>query len=177
MEVLRAIKVRYSCRDYLKKPVPEAFLTDILEAGRLAPSARNTQPWKFLVVKGEKREDVLKVQPMFNSWMKSAPAFIVVVSDKSGNFSERFHMVDLGIAVENMLLRATELGLGTCVCGGADWKKLTKALKLGKGLTAVLVVTVGYPSGKKPLAFRIAEKTGIYKHDRKPLKGISEVLD
>jgi len=177
MDVIRAIKVRYSCRDYLKKPVPEGLIRDVLEAGRLAPSARNTQPWKFIVIRSEeKKRGIMKAQPLFNSWMKSAPVFIVVVSDKRGKFSERYHMVDLGFAVQNMMLRASELGLGTCVTGGARWNNLTKVLGLERGLKAVMVVTVGYPSGKKPLLFKVAEKTGAYKHDRKPLEEIAEFL-
>ena len=178
MDVFKAVKARYSCRGYLEKQVPKKLIKDVLEAARLAPSARNTQPWKFLVIQDKgKKEAILKIQPGFNSWMKNVPVLIVVVSDTRGRFSERYHLIDLGFAVENMLLRACELGLGTCVSGGAEWDKLTKALNLEKGLKAVLVVTLGYPSGKKPLLFNIAEKTRLYKHAKKPFKEIVEFFD
>jgi len=106
--MIPAIKKRHSIRQYKKKEVPEEMVKDILKAGMFAPSAKNQRSWEFIIVK-----DTKKLVPL-TIWtlpLKTAPLAIVVIADKN----KSSHWVeDCSAAVENMMLQATEIGLGTC---------------------------------------------------------------
>lgn len=119
---------RESCRDYTGEAVPREALDRILEAGRLAPSACNSQPWHFYVADNGGSLEKLKeyVQPMgSNKFTSKAGALIAIVGTKP-NLPERvgniigdkdFSSIDIGIAVANMTLAARDLGYGTCILG------------------------------------------------------------
>lgn len=152
------ISQRRSIRQYLDKPVEKEKITQALEAARLAPSASNAQPWRFIVATGAKREQILSeglgglVVP--NSWAKTAPAVIVVCSSTNifkhalGEKVQgtQYHLIDLGIAMEHFVLKATELGLGTCYIGWFNAKNIKSALNLPGSWKVDCVITLGYPA-------------------------------
>ena len=107
MEALEAIRRRRSVRKYTGEPVPRSHLEDIVDAGRLAATGGNRQPWEFVVVTDTAMIDKLKVAAQ---WMDRAGAIIAVVMDESS----RWWLEDGSAAIENMLLAGTALGYGSC---------------------------------------------------------------
>jgi len=152
------ISERRSVRKYLEKPVEREKLEAVIEAARLAPSACNAQPWRFVVVTepGVKKrllEEGLGGVVVPNAWAGSAPAVIVACSDLSfltHNIAERFqgveyHLIDIGIALEHIALKAVDLGLGTCYIGWFKAKPIQKLLKLESSWKVECLLTLGYP--------------------------------
>ncbi len=131
MNTEECIKTRRSVRKYKDKQVDWDLITNILDAGKFAPSAGNIQNWKFIVVR---KEDVIKklAKASFDQdWMEDAPVHIVVVGEpeKASRFygarGERLYTIQsCAAAVENMLLVANELGLGSCWVGAFDESKV-----------------------------------------------------
>lgn len=140
---------RYSCRGYSDKPVTRDLLIAMLDAVRLAPSACNRQPWKFLVIDTpELRHAVQKSYD--REWFNSAPVYIVALGlhDVAWHrpFDGKDHTdVDVSIAVEHLCLAATTLGLGTCWVCNFDAALLSEALDLPEGVEPVAIIPVGYP--------------------------------
>ena len=157
MDVLEIIKRRASCRGYQAEAIPDDVLERCLEAARWAPSACNQQPWRFIAVKDrELRERIcgecfLPGVPM--PWAKQAPVIIVLCSKKSmvTHFLApllsgiNYHLLDLGIAGEHLVLEAQEQGLGSCWIGWIRPKKIKKLLGLPFDMTPVSLITLGYP--------------------------------
>ncbi len=155
MDVKEAIAARYSCRAYKPDDVDDALIRDCLQCALLAPSACNKQPWKFYVVKGGKKAEIAKHTQLFgaNGFTDSAPALIVVTAkpslvDKAADKikDQDFSANDLGFAVGHLCLRATELGLGTCIIGWLQANKIAKLLPLTAGEKVRLIVSIGYPA-------------------------------
>jgi len=115
MDTIEAISSRRSIRRYRGDPIPEQDLLAILEAGRLAPSARNRQPWHFVVVTDKATRAKLAGACMGQLWLASAPAMIVAVGFP--RIDKGWYVVDVSIALQNMVLAATALGYGTCWIG------------------------------------------------------------
>ena len=157
--MLDLILTRQSDRSYSSKPVEKEKIERIIEAGRMAPSACNAQPWKFIVVD---EKDLLrdlseaasaKLLGM-NSFVNQAPVQIVVVREKA-NMSSRvgatiknrdYSLIDIGIASENICLQAAAEGLGSCMIGWFDEKMVKKILKIPAGKRVELLITLGYPA-------------------------------
>ena len=157
-ELLELINVRQSDRAYLNKPIEEEKLQRILEAGRLAPSACNAQPWKFIIVNQSELKNKIadctssKILGM-NHFTKQAPIHIVIVEEKA-NFTssagsliknKQFPLIDIGIAAEHICLQAAAEGLGTCMLGWFDEPKVKKLLNIPKSKRVPLIITLGYP--------------------------------
>ncbi len=153
MDALEAIKKRRSVRSYSGEPIPREDLEKIVDAGRLAASGHNRQPWDFIVVTDRAMMDKLKVAAQ---WMEKAAAIIAVVIDPSS----RFWLEDGSAAVENMLIASTALGYGSCWLEGytlpheEEFKALLGVAQEKRLLTLVPVgVPVEWPTKeKKPLA-------------------------
>ena len=144
MDVLQAIRERRSIRRYQPKPVPEEALTQVLEAGRWAPSASNRQPWRFVVVRDQEVKARLADMAPFGRFMVQAPVAIAVVIDPQGSN----HPVEDGAAAtENILLAAHALGLGTCWIGayGSTYEEEAKKVLGIPGDRRILsLVSLGY---------------------------------
>ena len=126
MDTFEAITKRKSVRAYEATPVPKETLEKILEAARLAPSAARVQPWHFIVVtEAEKRKELSK--GMFAKFLAEAPMVIVACGDTKA--SPDWCYIDVAIAVENMVLAATNEGLGTCWIGSFDEGQVKKLLE------------------------------------------------
>ena len=108
METLETIRRRRTVREFTGDPIPRSDLETIVDAGRLAPSGYNRQPWDFIVVTEQAMIDELKIAAQ---WMEQAGAIIALVLDAE---STKFWLEDGAAAVENMLLAATALGYGSC---------------------------------------------------------------
>ena len=115
MDALEALYTRRSIRKYTGDPVSEEDLRTILEAGMNAPSANNRQPWHFIVVDGRDKLDAMMTVHPYARMLAEAPIGILVVADTSK--SPRFFQQDCAAAIENILLAARALGLGTCWTG------------------------------------------------------------
>jgi len=139
MDTLEAIRGRRSIRKYLPGEVEDEKLAAILEAGRWAPSASNRQPWHFIVV-----EDKEKIRKLAKSKWAEAPVMIVGLADTEA--SPNWCSNDLGIAIEHMVLEATNLGLGTCWMGQTGREDLIRGLlDIPDKFRPVAVVPIGVP--------------------------------
>jgi nitroreductase len=142
MEVFNVILNRRSIRKYRKEPIPDSVLEKILEAGRLAPSAANRQPWYFIVVKDEKIKEMLVDACRGQKFVGESGAVIAVLGDQ--NIS-RWYRQDPFIAASFMTLEAYEEGLGVCWIGAFEEEKVKHVLKIPENLSVVILLTVGYP--------------------------------
>jgi nitroreductase len=162
--VLEAIKKRKSVRSYQQKEIPRDILHEIMEAARLAPSASNRQPWKFVIVQDkELKRRVMEASLLHNRvqpFITEASAIIVGCATSVSNVMPNgipSHYVDLSIALEHISLQAAELGLGTCWIGAFDQGKVQEILNIPEDITIVCLMTLGYPAGnslqrkRKPL--------------------------
>jgi len=151
MELMEAIGKRYSVRSYKDKEVEEDILMNIMEAARLAPSAKNRQEWKFVIVrdriKKEKMVEVAKGQ----EFVKEAGVIIAGVStEKSYTMTcgVPARHIDIAIAMEHIALAATSYGLGTCWIGAFYQDKAKDLLNVPENCEVVALMTLGYPEGE-----------------------------
>jgi nitroreductase len=151
------VRNRQSVRRYSPKPIENELVLKCLEAGRLAPSASNSQPWHFIIINepellNKVAEATTNKGLPINNFAKQAPVLIVIVIERppfitrmAGNIKNKdFEWTDLGIAAEHFCLQATELGLGTCMIGWFDEKKIIELLSVPKNKRVGLVITLGY---------------------------------
>lgn len=156
-KILDLIISRQSDRKYSDKPIEKAILERIVEAGRMAPSACNAQPWKFIVVNDP--ELVMKIAGAasakllgMNAFVVQAPVIIVIVREKS-NMSSKigatiknkdYSLFDIGIATENICLQAKAEGIGSCIIGWFDEKTIRKLLSIPRSKRVELIISLGY---------------------------------
>lgn len=152
MHVEDAIRIRRSVRAYEDKNIEDALLVKILEAGRLAPSAMNLQPWHFIVVRDTEKRKALSAG-RFAGFLKEAPVAIVGCADKKR--SQKWCVIDTTIALQNMVLMATAEGLGTCWVGSFDEAKVKSLLKIPEDYTVVAIIAMGYEREKLDLASKL----------------------
>jgi nitroreductase len=146
MDVLEAIRTRRSIRKYRPELVPEEKLEMILEAARLAPSAGNRQPWRFVVVQNVDRKKALAEVANNQAFLKDAAAIIVAVGDPEA--SARWYEKDTMIALEHMVLAATALGYGTCWIGAFDEDAAKRLLRIPAKMKVVAILPIGVSSEK-----------------------------
>lgn len=149
MDVKEAIRMRRSVRSYKNKEIPEEYLNTILEAARLAPSARNKQSWKFIVVKDKEKRESLAQAAANQDFVGEAPVIIVAVTlnpDYVMRCGVPAYAVDLAIATDHMTLQAVELGLGTCWIGAFYQDEVKKILQIPDEYKVVALLPVGYSS-------------------------------
>jgi nitroreductase len=143
MDVLEAIRVRRSIRKYKREPISEEKLKTIFEAARLAPSASNRQPWRFVVVQDEERKRA--VAEAADEQMFLADAAVIAVALGDPEVSKRWFEKDTMIAVEHMVLTATAFGYGTCWIGAFDEDAVKRLLKIPEGVKVVALLPIGVP--------------------------------
>lgn len=158
MDLLELINKRQSDRKYSSTPVDRQLIIKCLEAARLAPSTCNSQPWKFVVVDSPELLPSMASAASgtgMNKFAHQCPVIVAVVLEKM-NLTARigsvikdkeYSLLDVGIAVENFCLQAAELGLGTCILGWFDEKKVRKLLGIGNKRVPLLI-TLGYAEGE-----------------------------
>ena len=156
-DMMALMETRQSERKYLDIPVEEDKLSRILQAGRISPSACNGQPWKFIAVtdKSKLREVAAGASAKtlkMNTFVDQAPVLIVIIREKS-NLSSRagalvkdkdYSLIDIGIATASMALQAKAEGLGTCIIGWLDEKRIRESLSIPRSKRVELILSVGY---------------------------------
>lgn len=158
MDVKKAIETRRSIRKYQDKKVPENIITELIDAARLAPSGNNAQPSRFFIVNNEATINKLKQYEIFKQdFVYTAPVIIVCCADPTAytkhtagvDDENRIRAIrDLPIASSFLVLRATELGLGTCFVGWVEKEKIKNVLNIPREYIVLYVITVGYPDEK-----------------------------
>jgi nitroreductase len=144
MSLIDFILTRRSIRRYERKDVPEEILTQILETGRQAPSAVNKQPIHFIIVKDDELKKGFSDIP-FNHFINEAPVVIVGCADVNSLLTGKWAIVDTTIAMQNMVIAAWTLGIGSCWIGAFNEKKVKELLKIPEKWKVVALVTLGYP--------------------------------
>ncbi|MFQ6094892.1 MAG: nitroreductase family protein [Candidatus Bathyarchaeia archaeon] len=156
MSLVDAILSRRSVRKYESKEVPEDVLKKILEAGRQAPSAGNKQPWRFIVITdGEIKEKLSRGR--WNRFIKES-AFTIVGCGYTGDaYSRRWSTIDTTIALQNMVIAAWSLGVGSCWIGDFKEEEVKGLLNIPGDWKVIALISFGYPAEqpgskwKKPL--------------------------
>ena len=147
MELMDVIRKRRSVRRYKPDPVPEEEIKYILESARLAPSWANKQCWRFVVVTDQAVKDA--VGAAGNRWIAKAPVIIVACADPTDvgvKGDQHYYLVDIGIAMEHLVLAAAERGLGTCWIGWFNEAKVREALGIPENIRVVASTPLGYPN-------------------------------
>lgn len=151
------VQSRRSIRHFLPKPVPREVIESCLEAARLAPSAENVQPWRFLVLDEPDRIQAFGEQAFsgiyrFTRWALKAPVLVVmmakldVLANRIGKHLQgtQYYLLDMGIAGTHLMMRAYEQGLGGCWIGWFNAQKAAQALNLPKKFRVVCCMALGY---------------------------------
>ncbi|MDR2382827.1 MAG: nitroreductase family protein [Prevotellaceae bacterium] len=151
---------RQSDRQYdVNKAVEEEKLMECITSARLAPSACNAQPWKFIVVKDETLKSQIgecAASMGMNRFCLDAPAIVALTLEKPNFFSKvgsvlkdkEYTLIDIGIVAYHFCLKASDLGLGTCMIGWFNEKKVKQLLDIPSSKRVPLLITVGYRSGE-----------------------------
>lgn len=162
MKFIELVEKRESVRGYIDKDVERDKIEKCIEAARLAPSACNSQPWKFIVVDNDEKVKLLTkgiYDPLvsgINKFSLTAPCFIVIVGEKRNLKSyiggivkkKDYTSIDIGIATEHICLAGAEMGLGTCIIGWFKEKYIKEVLNIPSGLSVHLIVSIGYFENK-----------------------------
>ena len=176
MDLPTLLKNRKSVRDFLDRPVEREKIMMCLEAARLAPSACNSQPWKFIVVDDRQLKDKLcdaAFRGVYSimSFCKTAPVMVVIVSEKSKFLAQiggmfrgvKYYLIDIGASGEHFILQAEELGLGTCWIGWFDEKAVKSTLNIPRSKKIDMLIALGYYDQEKVCA----------EHGREPMDKIA----
>lgn len=171
MNFFDVLKSRRSIREFRADGVSRALVDKILNAGRFAPSAGNMQPWEFIVIRDQERIRAV-VKSTFTGhavrskrtqdWIERAPVLLAAAADlkrsmaRYGRLGCRVALLDTAAAVENMILAATALGLGTCWVSGFRKKELSRVLGLPPWLEPVALLPIGYPRSSPPRPHKLS---------------------
>ena len=152
MNVADAIRNRYSCRAYHDRPIEQDKLDAIIEAARLAPSAKNLQDWRFVIVTEKETRQMLVEAANNQKFLEQAPAIIIACSnsDHVMTCGQQIAPIDVSIALEHIALQATELGLATCWIGSFFPEKVRKVLDIPSNINVIELMTLGYPADQQP---------------------------
>lgn len=155
-------KARKSIRKFKPDDVSDDIIMKLLEAAQEAPSAGNCQPWHFYVIKNKDVISRIHERAYSANWILTAPVLIVVCADiqrSESRFGERgrnlYCIQDTAAAIQNILLCATDLGIGTCWCGAFNESAVTEILNLPKDMRPVAIIPLGYASVDNPKPKRI----------------------
>ena len=166
---------RQSVRKFEERPVEREKILTCIEAARLAPSAENVQPWRFIVLDEPERIKSLSEQAFsglyrYTRWAANAPVIIAIFAERDFLANRlgkeiqgtHYYLIDVGIAGEHLVLQAEELGLGSCWIGWFHAKNTQKYFGVPRGWRAVSLLALGYPKYRKK--------------EKKPKKKMEEIL-
>ncbi len=149
---------RFSVRSYTSQKVEKEVILEILDAARMAPSAVNFQPWHFIVISDENNlSDFQEVYP--RAWFQEAPVCIVICADHNLSWKRKsdgkdFADVDVAIVADHLILKATEMGLGTCWVCNFDARLASRKLHLPERIEPLVIVPLGYTTAESPVKKR-----------------------
>lgn len=144
MSVFDVILSRRSIRKYEDKEIPKDVLDKIVEAGRQSPSAANRQPYRFVIVTDSETKNELK--GLLSSFLKNAPVVIVGCANQKALLTGKWAAIDTAIALQDMVLVAWSLGLGSCWIGSFNEQKIKQLLKVPEDWKIVALIALGYPA-------------------------------
>ncbi len=159
MDLFEAIEKRRSIRKFKPNPIPKEALKRILEAGRLAPSGGNRQPWRFIIARKPETKKALAAAANNQMFIADAGAVIVALGDPKASPTKlpytlsatRIpHRQDPMIAIEHMVLAATALGYGTCWIGAFNEEEVKKILKIPEDMAVIALLPIGVPDESPP---------------------------
>ncbi len=169
MDVFDIISERHSVRKFLDSPVEWEKISQILEAGRLAPSAGNVQDWKFIVITEPELRKKVAESALKQYWISKAPVIIIICSDidkikrQYGVRGERLYSIqDCAIAATYMILTAHSLGLATCWVGAFEENLLQRALSIPDNSRPQVILPIGYPDEKPKPTYRLRLENMVY---------------
>lgn len=169
------IAVRRAKRALREDPIPEEALARLIEAAHLAPSCFNNQPWRFVVVQGEKLAQVKKALPGGNYWALKAPAMVAVVShpDLDCRLSDNrdYFLFDCGMAVGFLMVQATQMGLVAHPIAGYNPQEVKEALGVPEDYVLITLVVLGWPGDPEGLSAKHRE-IELGPRERKPLSSV-----
>jgi nitroreductase len=148
MDTIETIMHRRSIRKYKPDEIPPADLDKILESGRQAPSAANRQPWHFVVVRDEDLKRKVAAACSGQNWLADAHVILAGIGSPGasrGSTGRPWYEVDVSIAMQNMILAATNLGYGTCWIGAFDEGQVKELLKVPEEMRVVALTPIGVP--------------------------------
>jgi nitroreductase len=155
LDVFEAIETRRSVRAFTNEEVSEEEVQKLIDAARRAPSAGNIQPWEFVIVRNAKIKHKLSVAALNQNFIKEAPVVIVVCADEtrsSWGYGSRgaslYCLQDTAAAIQNMLLAACALGLGTCWMGAFHENEVAEVVNAPIGVRPIAIIPVGHPAEK-----------------------------
>ncbi|HYN87267.1 MAG TPA: nitroreductase family protein [Ardenticatenaceae bacterium] len=148
MDTFETIRKQRAVRAYADRDITDAQLLQVLDAGRRAGSAKNRQPWHFLIVRDRARREALARCGRYASHLPQTPVVIAIVMPGEGYWDG----VDAGRAAQNMMLAATSLGLGSCIATLHDAACARQILGLPSELNAQLTIGLGVPASEEPTA-------------------------
>jgi nitroreductase len=155
MSVLKVIQKRRSQRKYKGDSIPEDVLQRVLEAARLAPSGKNYQPWKFIIVQDKELKEKLAQASAEQFFMAEAPIIIVGCGFPDDSYSRmgrymKSWPVDVTIALEHLILQAAEEGLGTCWIGSFEEEEVKSILNIPENVRVLALTPLGYSDETPP---------------------------
>lgn len=158
MAIIEAIKKRYSCRNYLEKLIEQEKLDEIFEAARLAPSAKNLQDWRFVVVTDTQVKNKIASATNQPEVFGKAGAIIAACSicDEAMRCGQHIGPIDVAIALEHIALQATQLGLASCWIGSFEPEVAREALGIPQDVMIVELMAVGYPADEQKNPEKVA---------------------
>jgi len=150
MDLLKLISKRRSVREYTTDEIEQDKIDYIMECARLAPSAVNLQPWKFIIVKSAEKKALLH-QCYHRDWFLHAPLYIIALGDTAQSWKRRADEkdhgeIDVTIAVEHIALAAVEKGLGSCWVCNFKVDLCKELFNLPENLVPVAILPIGYPA-------------------------------
>ncbi|HBT20085.1 MAG TPA: nitroreductase family protein [Peptococcaceae bacterium] len=173
-DVFEVIRERRSIRAFKPQNIPDEIVAKLLEAACRAPSAGNLQPWKFYVVKNEEIKKKLSAAAFNQSFVAQAPVVIVVCAlpeESASRYGERgrslYCIQDTAAAVQNLLLAAWALGIGSCWVGAFDEQMAASVLGLSKKERPVAIISLGYPR----------KDSNLWETSRKPVETVAEFIE
>jgi nitroreductase len=170
VDISEAVKNRRSIRTYKKQALPQETINQLIDAARLAPSAGNGQPWAFVVAEKQETKRLLSAAAYGQKSLLEASAVIMVCADQKRaqeSYDERgrtlYCIQDTAAAVENILLTACALGLGTCWVGAFQEEEIRKIINAPPQMRPVAMIAVGYPNESPPARTRRPAAEVVYR--------------
>ncbi|MFX1487333.1 MAG: nitroreductase family protein [Promethearchaeota archaeon] len=163
MDVVDCIRERRSIRKYEQKKVEEEKITVLLDAMRWAPSAGNSQPWEFIIIRDKDLLVKIASEAAYGSFIADAPLAIAIVTDPRAS---RWHIVDGSLASQNLQLAAWALGLGTCWIGTMNRESVKEILDIPKEKHLLTVFPLGYPAEKPAKSRKSLEE--LVRNEKRP---------
>ena len=146
MDLFEAIETRASVRRYDPVEIPGSDIEKILDAGRFAPSGKNTQPWRFVVVESAgKKEELAKLAPQAGM-IATASVTLAVLCDRDAGYDELKDAQGIGAAIENILLAVHSLGLGACWMGRTRNAEIERVVGARACEELMALIPIGHPA-------------------------------